>query len=95
MDEKEAEEEGSETLLEKKNQKQAEKEERYRRTVDNWKEELKRGLVGRGIDFDPDMLIRLIMTEEDPLNNQNRIQKRAERLEKKMQEVKVKVRFLS
>ena len=67
-----------------KEQKEA-KEKKYRRTIDNWKEELKKGLKPH-LNFDPDLLINLIMTDDHEGDQQKKVQRRAER-EKKVQTV--------
>lgn len=67
-----------------KEQKEA-KEKKYRRTIDNWKEELKKGLKPH-LNFDPDLLIHLIMTDDMEGDQQKKVLRRAER-EKKVQTV--------
>ena len=41
------------------------KKQKYKKTVENWKSEIEKGLHTKGVRFDPDLLIKLIMTDED------------------------------
>jgi hypothetical protein len=54
------------------------KEKKYRRTIDNWKEELKRGLKDH-LDFDPELLINLIMTDDMEAHRERKLKRRVER----------------
>lgn len=56
-----------------------EKEKRYRRTIDNWKEELKKGLKEEHLHFDPELLINLIMTDDMEVDKEKKMARRAER----------------
>ena len=68
-----------------------EKQKRYRKTVENWKDELKKGMLDKGLDFDPEMLIKLLMTEDDPYSYKKKQEKRKERLEKEKRYLKIRV----
>jgi hypothetical protein len=41
------------------------KKQKYKKTVENWKSEIEKGMHTKGVRFDPDLLIKLIMTDED------------------------------
>lgn len=71
----------SDEARQKVNEKKERREKKYRRTIDNWKEELKKGLQDH-INFDADLLINLIMTDEADGNNEKKVQRRAEREKK-------------
>ena len=64
---------GTETRKEKIEEKKKEKEEKYRKTVDNWKEEIEAAGLDMKMKFDPERLIELIMTDEDIDMNQDKI----------------------
>lgn len=70
--------EDSDDVKQKEKEKKEKKEKKYRRTIDNWKEELKKGLKD-SINFDADLLINLIMTDDFGANNEKKVQRRAER----------------
>lgn len=74
-------------------EKKEEREKRYRKTVENWKEDLKKGLMNRGLNFDPELLIELIMTEEDAYAHKKKIKKREERKLREDKAMYYKVRF--
>ena len=41
------------------------KKQKYKKTVETWKEEIEKGLIKKGVKFDPELLIKLVMTDED------------------------------
>lgn len=45
------------------------KKQKYKKTVENWKSEIEKGMHTKGVRFDPDLLIKLIMTDEDWLKD--------------------------
>lgn len=85
--------EDSDDLREKERDKKEKKEKKYRRTIDNWKEELKKGLQDN-INFDADLLINLIMTDEFGVNNEKRVMRRAEREKQAYDYFEFKVEFV-
>ena len=76
--------EDSEEGREKERNRKEAKERKYRRTVDNWKDELERGLKGK-FNFDPDLLINLIMTDDLEGDRQKKMQRREEREKKALE----------
>ena len=41
------------------------KQQKYKKTVETWKDEIEKGLVEKGVRFDPELLIKLVMTDSD------------------------------
>ena len=76
--------ENSEEKRKREEELKGKKEKKYRRTIDNWKEELKKGLKDH-LDFDPELLINLIMTDDLEANRERKIKRRVER-DKKIQD---------
>lgn len=70
--------ENSDEARKREKEKKERREKKYRRTIDNWKEELKKGLKDN-INFDADLLINLIMTEDFENDRERKVQKRAEK----------------
>lgn len=80
----------SEELRQQDKEKKERKEKKYRRTIDNWKEELKKGLQDH-INFDADLLINLIMTDEPEADREKKVIRRAEREKKALDYAEFKV----
>ena len=75
--------ETSEEKRQREKEQKEKKDKKYRRTIDNWKEELKKGLKPH-VNFDPELLINLIMTDDMEGDMKKKIARREER-EKKVQ----------
>merc|ERR1711976_665015 len=41
------------------------KKQKYKKTVETWKDEIEKGLLEKGVRFDPDLLIKLVMTDDE------------------------------
>jgi hypothetical protein len=88
--------EDTEQRNKREEEKKLNKEKKYRRTIDDWKDELKKGLSSN-IDFDPELLINLIMTDDDEKARERKQRRREEREIKirNFQEVKVRMSVIS